>query len=100
MTGPGIRYPWDAPPAEGEAIQIAEGVLWLRLPLPMVLDHVNIYALDEGAAQVARVTDTRAEVARMIGPPGEKKKGGGAAAEVRRVDGAQSFFLRDLASFW
>jgi len=36
---------------------------------------VRIYALDEGAAQVARVTDTRAEVARMIGPPGEKKKG-------------------------
>ena len=43
-----IRYPWDAPPAEGEAIKIAEGVLWLRLPLPMKLDHVNCYALDNG----------------------------------------------------
>lgn len=46
--GGGIRYPWDTPPETGEAIEIAEGVLWLRLPLPMALDHVNIYALDEG----------------------------------------------------
>lgn len=44
----GIRYPWDTPPAEGEAIQVADGVLWMRLPLPMALDHVNVYALDEG----------------------------------------------------
>lgn len=27
---------------------MAEGILWLRLPLPMALDHVNIYALDDG----------------------------------------------------
>ena len=44
----GIRYPWEIPPAEGEAIQVADGVLWMRLPLPMALDHVNVYALDEG----------------------------------------------------
>nr|WP_253276858.1 MBL fold metallo-hydrolase [Ruegeria sp. 6PALISEP08] len=44
----GIRYPWAEPPATGEAIQVAEGVLWMRLPLPMALDHVNIYALDDG----------------------------------------------------
>ena len=43
-----LRYPWEAPPAELEAIEVAEGVLWLRLPLPMALDHVNVYALDEG----------------------------------------------------
>jgi glyoxylase-like metal-dependent hydrolase (beta-lactamase superfamily II) len=24
---------------------VAEGILWLRLPLPMALDHVNVYAL-------------------------------------------------------
>ncbi|MGR3837446.1 MAG: MBL fold metallo-hydrolase [Cognatishimia sp.] len=49
MTTPkGIRYPWGTPPAEGEAIEVAPGVLWLRLPLPMALDHVNVYALDEG----------------------------------------------------
>ena len=44
----GIGYPWAEPPAEGEAVEIAEGVLWMRLPLPMALDHVNVYALDDG----------------------------------------------------
>ncbi|MBR9842613.1 MAG: MBL fold metallo-hydrolase [Rhodobacteraceae bacterium] len=44
----GIRYPWDAAPEHGEAIEVAEGVLWMRLPLPMTLDHVNVYALDDG----------------------------------------------------
>ena len=45
----GLRYPHDTPPAHGiEAIEVAPGVLWLRMPLPMKLDHVNIYAFDEG----------------------------------------------------
>lgn len=44
----GLRYPWETPPDSGEAIEIADGVLWLRLPLPMKLDHVNVYALDDG----------------------------------------------------
>jgi glyoxylase-like metal-dependent hydrolase (beta-lactamase superfamily II) len=48
-TPQGVRTPWDTPPAHGaEAIEIAPGVLWLRFPLPMKLDHVNVYALDEG----------------------------------------------------
>lgn len=47
-TPESIRYPWPEPPAPGESIEIAEGVLWIRLPLPMALDHVNVYALDDG----------------------------------------------------
>lgn len=43
-----IRTPWPSPPDHGEAIEVAPGVLWIRLPLPMALDHVNIYAFDEG----------------------------------------------------
>jgi glyoxylase-like metal-dependent hydrolase (beta-lactamase superfamily II) len=43
----GIRFPFDAP-LEGQVVQVAEGILWLRLPLPMALDHVNIYVLDDG----------------------------------------------------
>ena len=42
-----IAFPFD-PPAPGAAVEVVPGVLWLRLPLPMALDHVNIYALDEG----------------------------------------------------
>ena len=44
----GLRYPWETPPPEGGATEVAPGVLWMRLPLPMKLDHVNVYALDEG----------------------------------------------------
>ena len=43
-----LRYPWDTPPEAGEVIEVADGVLWIRLPLPMKLDHVNVYALDDG----------------------------------------------------
>ncbi|MEP3848265.1 MAG: MBL fold metallo-hydrolase [Paracoccaceae bacterium] len=44
----GLRYPWEDPPGQVAAIQVAEGVFWCRLPLPMKLDHVNVYALDDG----------------------------------------------------
>ncbi len=43
-----IRYPFEAPPEPGEVTEVAEGILWARLPLPMALDHVNVYALDDG----------------------------------------------------
>jgi glyoxylase-like metal-dependent hydrolase (beta-lactamase superfamily II) len=43
-----LRYPWETPPSGSEAIEVAEGVLWMRMPLPMKLDHVNVYALNEG----------------------------------------------------
>ncbi len=43
-----IVTPFPTPPAPGEAITVAPGVLWMRLPLPMALDHVNVYALDDG----------------------------------------------------
>ena len=43
----GLRYPFETP-ENGGTLKVAEGVLWIRMPLPMALDHVNIYALDEG----------------------------------------------------
>ncbi len=44
----GIRYPYPDPPLAGQATRVADGILWMRLPLPMALDHVNVYALDDG----------------------------------------------------
>ena len=43
-----IAAPFPVPPEEGTALEVAEGIFWIRLPLPMALDHVNVYALDEG----------------------------------------------------
>lgn len=45
---PALSFPWEEPPAPGEVREVADGILWLRLPLPMKLDHVNIYILDDG----------------------------------------------------
>lgn len=47
-TERGLSYPFDAVPAAGEAQTVAPGVLWLRLPLPMALDHINLYAIEDG----------------------------------------------------
>lgn len=43
-----LAFPFPDPPAPGGAVEVAPGLLWLRLPLPMALDHVNLYALDDG----------------------------------------------------
>lgn len=51
-TERGLTYPAFDIPAPGEAVEVAPGVLWLRLHLPMALDHVNIYALRDGAGWV------------------------------------------------
>ncbi len=42
-----ITYPWAEAPPVGEPRRVAEGVEWLRLPLPMALDHVNCWILEE-----------------------------------------------------
>ncbi len=45
---PRIVYPFEQSPEPGAAVEVSDGILWLRLPLPMALDHVNVYALDDG----------------------------------------------------
>ena len=57
----GIRHPFPEPPAQGAAVEVADGILWMRLPLPMALDHVNVYALadDDGWTIVDTGFDSR-----------------------------------------
>jgi glyoxylase-like metal-dependent hydrolase (beta-lactamase superfamily II) len=56
-----IHHPFDTPPPQGEATEVAEGILWFRMPLPMALDHVNIYALadDDGWTLVDTGMDSK-----------------------------------------
>jgi glyoxylase-like metal-dependent hydrolase (beta-lactamase superfamily II) len=42
-----LRYPLDAKPGTGEVVEIAPGVCWLRLPLPFMLNHINVWLLQE-----------------------------------------------------
>ena len=45
---PALHFPVAQPPAPGEAAAIAPGVLWLRMPLPFALDHINLWLLEDG----------------------------------------------------
>lgn len=44
-----IRYPFDAAPAKGQWTEVADGVFWLQMVLPMALDHINLYVLEDEA---------------------------------------------------
>ena len=44
----GLRYPIETPPKPDEAIEIAPGIVWVRLTLPFRLNHVNIYLIADG----------------------------------------------------
>jgi glyoxylase-like metal-dependent hydrolase (beta-lactamase superfamily II) len=35
-------------PQPGEAIAVAPGVSWIRMPLPFALDHINLWVLEDG----------------------------------------------------
>lgn len=41
-----LDYPWTTPPAPGEAVAVAPGIRWIRMPLPFALDHINLWLLD------------------------------------------------------
>ncbi len=59
-----LTFPHETPPDEGAAIEVAPGIHWIRLPLPMKLDHVNVYALDDGDGWT--IIDTGFQSRRMI----------------------------------
>lgn len=41
-----LQYPWgDVQPEPGRAHEVADGVKWIRMPLPFALDHINLWLL-------------------------------------------------------
>ncbi|MDX1504439.1 MAG: MBL fold metallo-hydrolase [Spongiibacter sp.] len=42
-----LTYPFDHPPEAGQWLSVAEGIYWLQMPLPMALDHINLYVLED-----------------------------------------------------
>jgi glyoxylase-like metal-dependent hydrolase (beta-lactamase superfamily II) len=48
-AGEALIYPFGGVPAAGQAVEVAPGVLWLRMRLPMLaLNHINVWALQDG----------------------------------------------------
>ncbi|HNE43572.1 MAG TPA: MBL fold metallo-hydrolase [Rhodocyclaceae bacterium] len=43
-----LEFPHLLPPPSGTTVEVAPGVLWLRMPLPFQLDHINLWALRDG----------------------------------------------------
>lgn len=43
-----LDFPFAGPPPPGEAFEVAPRLLWLRMPLPFALDHINLWLHDEG----------------------------------------------------
>ena len=43
-----IEYPPIEIPAPGEVAQVAPGILWLRIPMPMDLNHINLWLIEDG----------------------------------------------------
>jgi glyoxylase-like metal-dependent hydrolase (beta-lactamase superfamily II) len=44
-----LHYPWSDAPASGGAREVAPGLLWLRMPLPFALDHINVWLCADAA---------------------------------------------------
>lgn len=44
----GLIYPFAQKPEPGAAIEVAPGILWLRMPLPFQLNHINLWLLEDG----------------------------------------------------
>jgi glyoxylase-like metal-dependent hydrolase (beta-lactamase superfamily II) len=46
----GLTYPWgrNVGPEKGVPVQVADGVWWARFPMPLSLDHINIWLLEDG----------------------------------------------------
>ncbi len=51
-----IRYEFDTRPDEGETMPVADDIVWLRMPLPFSLKHINLWLLRDRAGWV--IVDT------------------------------------------
>ncbi len=44
-----LEYAFEQRPAPGNMMEIAPGIHWLRMPLPFILGHINLWLLADGA---------------------------------------------------
>ena len=61
-----ITYPFGKTPEPGELIEVAPAVYWLRMPLPMSLNHINLYLLESGTGWTIIDTGIRGPETRSL----------------------------------
>ncbi len=60
-----LKYVFTEPPGQGQSIDIAPGVKWMRSPLPLTLNHINCYLLKDGDGWCIVDTGMNSEAARQ-----------------------------------
>ncbi|UHL65651.1 MBL fold metallo-hydrolase [Paralcaligenes sp. KSB-10] len=76
---PTLVYPCGDAPEPGAVREIAPGVLWIRMPMPFVLTHINLWALEDGDGWTIvdtglQTSDTTAAWGKLFsGPLGAKR---------------------------
>jgi len=56
-----LSYPFAGPPARGQRLEVAPGVHWVRMPLPYMLNHINLWTIDDDGGWAIVDTGTRTE---------------------------------------
>lgn len=78
-TRPILVYPCGDPPETGCVHEVAPGILWIRMPMPFALSHINLWVIedDDGWAIVdtgLRTSDTTAAWHKLFdGPLGQRR---------------------------
>src|SRR5690606_9615486 len=60
-----LMYPFTNAPGPGQAFDIRPGIKWLRSPLPMSLNHINCYLLQDGDGWCVVDTGMNSDAARQ-----------------------------------
>jgi glyoxylase-like metal-dependent hydrolase (beta-lactamase superfamily II) len=47
-AAPRLVYPFKDKPAPGTTVEVAPGIRWVRMPMPFVLTHINLWLLEDG----------------------------------------------------
>lgn len=56
-----LVYPLGEPPAHGTTMEVRPGVHWIRMPLPYALNHINLWAIEDGDGWAVVDTGTRTD---------------------------------------
>ena len=48
LEKPTLVYPFAAAPEPGKTLEIVPGVVWMHMPMPGRLDHINVWGLQDG----------------------------------------------------
>jgi glyoxylase-like metal-dependent hydrolase (beta-lactamase superfamily II) len=65
VSGKGLVYPCGEPPIPGSIKQVADGVYWVRMPLPFALKWINLWLLRDGDGWTIVDTGVASEETRL-----------------------------------